>query len=85
MRWARRICAIEIHSPAVWRFTPRREGTILAFFKPWGVRPFCHEICERGSLMTLVVLNSKWNACSLMFHSATLPAELGLLTTLSNG
>ena len=36
-------------------------------------------------LMTLVVLNSNWNAYSLMFHSATLPAELGLLSTLSNG
>src|SRR3954462_4813114 len=36
-------------------------------------------------LMTLVVLNSSWNACSSMFHSATLPAELGLLSTLSKG
>ena len=36
-------------------------------------------------LMTLVVLNSNWNACSSMFHSATLPAELGLLSTLYRG
>ena len=36
-------------------------------------------------LMTLVVLNSNWNAYSSMFHSATLPAELGLLWQVAAG
>lgn len=35
--------------------------------------------------MILVVLNSSWKAYSSMFHSATLPAVLGLRSTLSNG
>ena len=42
--------AIEIHNLAIWRFTSRRMGSVLACFKPRGVRSFCHEVGKRGSL-----------------------------------
>ena len=36
-------------------------------------------------LITLVVLNSSWKACSSMFHSTTLTTALGLRNIFSRG
>ena len=41
---------IKIHDPSVRRLTSWRGGPVLAYFQRRGIRPFCHEISERGSL-----------------------------------
>ena len=42
---------VEVHDPAVRRFTSWGKRPILARFEPWCLRPFCHKIYKCGSLI----------------------------------
>ena len=42
--------AIELHDPAIRRFTPWQEGSALVCFWLCSIGPFCHEVGEGDSL-----------------------------------